>query len=135
MTVMAVHPCFLNNSNFVGDRVAKYAGEHVHQIIRKQPAFEKEDYVNALQDGFVATDTALLEGFYPFCNFRLMQITDRQYEDEPSGCTATAVLITDKNVLYVVRFFPERWSNSGKCGRFTDSAWSERTCYCIIERS
>lgn len=27
---------------------------------------------------------------------------DPNYEDEPSGCTATAVLITDKNVLYVV---------------------------------
>ena len=29
---------------------------------------------------------------------------DRHYEDEPSGCTATAALITDKNVLYVVCF-------------------------------
>lgn len=31
---------------------------------------------------------------------------DRHYEEEPSGCTATAVLITDKNVLYVVCFLP-----------------------------
>jgi hypothetical protein len=45
-----------------GDRVAKYAGEHVHEIVRKQESFEKEDYVKALQDGFVGTDTALLEG-------------------------------------------------------------------------
>jgi protein phosphatase PTC2/3 len=50
-----------------GDRVAKYAGEHVHEIVRKQEAFEKEDYVKALQDGFVGTDTALLEGMY--CGF------------------------------------------------------------------
>jgi protein phosphatase PTC2/3 len=48
-----------------GDRVAKYAGEHVHQIVRKQPTFEKENYALALQDGFVATDTALMEGIYP----------------------------------------------------------------------
>jgi len=46
----------------VGDRVAKYAGEHVHQIVRKQAAFEKGDYVKALEDGFVATDTALMDG-------------------------------------------------------------------------
>ena len=47
---------------FIGDRVAKYAGEHVHQIVAKQPAFEEEDYVKALQDGFVATDAALMAG-------------------------------------------------------------------------
>jgi len=46
----------------IGDRVAKYAGEHVHQIVRKQAAFEKGDYVKALEDGFVATDTALMDG-------------------------------------------------------------------------
>jgi protein phosphatase 2C family protein 2/3 len=49
----------------VGDRVAKYAGEHVYQIVRKQPAFDKGDYTKALQDGFIATDTALSEGIPP----------------------------------------------------------------------
>lgn len=47
-----------------GDRVAKYAGENLHQIVKKQEAFAKEDYVKALQDGFIATDTALLEGVF-----------------------------------------------------------------------
>jgi hypothetical protein len=48
----------------IGDRVAKYAGEQVHQIVRKQPAFDKGDYTKALQDGFIATDTALSEGIH-----------------------------------------------------------------------
>jgi len=52
------------DSPAVGDRVAKYAGENVHQIVRKQAAFEKGDYVKALQDGFVATDTALMDGIF-----------------------------------------------------------------------
>ena len=53
-------------SDFVGDRVAKYAGENVHLIVRKQEAFEKEEYIKALQDGFIATDTALMEGIFGF---------------------------------------------------------------------
>lgn len=35
-----------------------------------------------------------------------MRFIDRHYEDEPSGCTATAALITDNNVLYVVCLVP-----------------------------
>jgi protein phosphatase PTC2/3 len=95
-------------SNFVGDRVAKYAGENVHQIVRKQQAFDQGDYVKALQDGFIATDTALLEGMN--CVWVILLMTaDRHYEDEPSGCTATAVLITEKNVLYVVCISLVHW--------------------------
>ncbi len=58
-------------TDFVGDRVAKYAGENVHLIIRKQEAFEKEDYVQALQNGFLATDTALMEGIFGLFLFGL----------------------------------------------------------------
>jgi hypothetical protein len=58
-TGLADFACF-----WVGDRVAKYAGENVHQIVRKQPAFEKGDYVKALQDGFIATDSALMDGIF-----------------------------------------------------------------------
>jgi protein phosphatase PTC2/3 len=49
---------------FIGDRVAKYAGERVYQIVTEQPAFEEQDYVKALQDGFVATDAALMAGIF-----------------------------------------------------------------------
>ena len=58
-------------TDIVGDRVAKYAGENVHLIIRKQEAFEKEDYVQALQNGFLATDTALMEGIFRLFFFGL----------------------------------------------------------------
>jgi protein phosphatase PTC2/3 len=65
MTDTAVHPsAFATMADFKGDRVAKYAGENVHEIVKKQEAFAKEDYVKALQDGFIATDTALLEGAF-----------------------------------------------------------------------
>jgi protein phosphatase PTC2/3 len=45
-----------------GDKVAVFAGEHVHQIIAKQEAFKKDDLEQALKDGFLATDRAILNG-------------------------------------------------------------------------
>lgn len=45
-----------------GDRVANYAGAHVHEIIAKQEAFKKGDFEQALKDGFLATDRAILGG-------------------------------------------------------------------------
>jgi protein phosphatase 2C family protein 2/3 len=45
-----------------GDRVAQFAGEHIHQIIAKQEAFKKGDIEQALKDGFLATDRAILNG-------------------------------------------------------------------------
>jgi protein phosphatase 2C family protein 2/3 len=69
----------------------------VHQIIKRQEPFEKGNYIDALQKGFVATDTALLEGE----SMTTCLTLDPHYEDEPSGCTATALLVTDKNVAYV----------------------------------
>ena len=45
-----------------GDKVAIFAGEHVHKIIARQAAFHKKDYEQALKDGFLATDRAILNG-------------------------------------------------------------------------
>lgn len=45
-----------------GDRVALFAGENIHQIIAKQEAFKKGDIEQALKDGFLATDRAILNG-------------------------------------------------------------------------
>jgi protein phosphatase 2C family protein 2/3 len=45
-----------------GDKVALFAGENVHQIIAKQEAFKKGDVEQALKDGFLATDRAILNG-------------------------------------------------------------------------
>lgn len=102
----------------------------MHQIVKQQDGFSKEDYIKALQDGFVATDTALQEGE----SYHDMFNVDRHYEDEPSGCTATTLLITDKNVVYVV-CQQEIYLSIGKCWRFTDSSWSQRSRNSIVKGS
>ena len=45
-----------------GDKVAHFAGKNVHQIIAKQEAFRKGNLEQALKDGFLATDRAILGG-------------------------------------------------------------------------
>lgn len=45
-----------------GDKVALYAGDNVHNIIAKQETFKNRDFTQALKDGFLATDRALLRG-------------------------------------------------------------------------
>ena len=45
-----------------GDKVALFAGENIHRIIAKQEAFKNGDYEQALKDGFLATDRAILNG-------------------------------------------------------------------------
>ena len=45
-----------------GDRVAMFAGENIHKIVAKQEAFKKGDVEQALKDGFLATDRAILNG-------------------------------------------------------------------------
>lgn len=67
-----------------GERVAAYSGNNVHKILAKQPAFQSGDYEQALKDGFLATDRALL--------------SDKSYKDELSGCTASAALISDTKI-------------------------------------
>ncbi|CAG5182435.1 uncharacterized protein ALTATR162_LOCUS10160 [Alternaria atra] len=69
-----------------GDKVALYAGEQLHQIVAKQEAFKQGDIKKALQDGFLATDRAIL--------------SDPKYEEEVSGCTAT-VGVLSKDKIYV----------------------------------
>ena len=45
-----------------GDKVALYAGDHLHKIIAKQEAFKSSDFEKAIKDGFLATDRAILNG-------------------------------------------------------------------------
>jgi protein phosphatase 2C family protein 2/3 len=45
-----------------GEKVALFAGENIHNIIAKQDAFKKGDLEQALKDGFLATDRAILNG-------------------------------------------------------------------------
>jgi len=69
-----------------GDKVALYTGDNLHQIVAKQEAFKTGDLKKALQDGFLATDRAIL--------------SDPKYEEEVSGCTATVGILT-KDKIYV----------------------------------
>lgn len=45
-----------------GDKVALFAGENIHEIVAKQETFKKGNYEQALKDGFLATDRAILNG-------------------------------------------------------------------------
>lgn len=67
-----------------GDRVALFAGENVHKIIATQEAFKNGNIEQALKDGFLATDRALLN--------------DPKFEDEPSGCTASVAIISNTKI-------------------------------------
>ncbi|EPE04964.1 protein phosphatase 2c ptc2 [Ophiostoma piceae UAMH 11346] len=67
-----------------GDKVALFSGENLHKIVAKQESFKKGNYEQALKDGFLATDRAILN--------------DPKYEDEVSGCTACVGIITDDKI-------------------------------------
>lgn len=67
-----------------GDKVAQFAGENIHTIIAKQEAFKKGDIEQALKDGFLATDRAILN--------------DPRYEEEVSGCTASVGILSAKKI-------------------------------------
>lgn len=45
-----------------GDKVALFTGENIHNIIAKQDTFKAGNYEQALKDGFLATDRAILNG-------------------------------------------------------------------------
>lgn len=45
-----------------GDKVANFAGQNLHQLIAKTDAFKKKNYEQALKDGFLAADRAILAG-------------------------------------------------------------------------
>jgi protein phosphatase 2C family protein 2/3 len=67
-----------------GDKVAQFAGEYIHQIVAKQEAFKRGDIEQALKDGFLATDRAILN--------------DPRYEEEVSGCTASVGILSSKKI-------------------------------------
>ena len=91
-----------------GDKVAIYAGDNLHKIVAKQEAFKEGDLKKALQDGFLATDRAILSG--KILRFGcepinpgsgLTHCADPKYEEEVSGCTASVGIIS-KDKIYVV---------------------------------
>ncbi|GIZ44167.1 hypothetical protein CKM354_000737200 [Cercospora kikuchii] len=68
-----------------GDKVALYTGEHLHEIVAKQDSFKSKDFEQALKDGFLAIDRAIL--------------SDPKYEEEVSGCTASVGIITHDKIF------------------------------------
>lgn len=54
-----------------GDKVALFAGDTVHKIVANQESFAKGDVEQALKDGFLATDRAILEG-----SFEILLLSD-----------------------------------------------------------
>lgn len=74
-----------NSANVSGNQASIFSGENLHNIVACQEAFAKEDFVNALKDGFLSTDRSLLH--------------DPSFKTDPSGCTATTAIIA-KNRIY-----------------------------------
>ncbi|KAG7663121.1 PTC2 [[Candida] subhashii] len=68
-----------------GEKAAKFTSKHLHNIIRKTEAFQKQDYINALKQGFLACDQAILNDFY--------------MRDDDSGCAATSAIITPTHII------------------------------------
>lgn len=58
-----------------GDKVANFAGENIHRIVAKQENFKNANYEQALKDGFLATDRAILSGMSYSIRHRLMPQT------------------------------------------------------------
>lgn len=90
-----------------GDKVAIYAGEHLHKIIAKQDAFKQKNFEQALKDGFLAVDRAILNGLSSTITRLLARVltnlpcTDPKYEEEVSGCTASVGIITHDKIFVV----------------------------------
>ncbi|ANB12850.1 type 2C protein phosphatase PTC2 [Sugiyamaella lignohabitans] len=66
-----------------GDRVALFSGENVHKIIARQATFDRGEYGQAIKDGFLSTDRAILE----------------EGNVDSSGCAATSAIVTDKSII------------------------------------
>ena len=47
-----------------GDKVAIYTGQSLHKIVAKQDAFKANNFEQALKDGFLACDRAILSGVH-----------------------------------------------------------------------
>ena len=94
-----------------GDKVAHFVGKHVHRIVARQEAFKQGNIEQALKDGFLATDKAILSGEWrspgeisvpqdEAC-MTLKGCADPEHENEPSGCTASVGIISNSQIFVV----------------------------------
>ncbi|GAA5800228.1 phosphatase 2C-like domain-containing protein [Helicostylum pulchrum] len=86
-----------------GEAVAKYSGKKLYKKIIDTPAFERGRYRDAIRTGYYGIDEDLLK--------------DPAFEEDHSGCTAVAALLTRNNVLYVSNAGDSRAVISTRDGR------------------
>lgn len=67
-----------------GEKVAQYAGNHVHKKIVCHPAYKKGDMVEAIKQGFLEIDSDMLK--------------DENMRDELAGTTAVVVLLKNDKI-------------------------------------
>lgn len=68
-----------------GEKTAIFTGETLHKLVKSTESFQKGDYINAMKEGFLNCDQAILR--------------DYDMKDDDSGCAATSVIITPKQVV------------------------------------
>lgn len=86
-----------------GEKVAQFAGENIHKIIAKQEGFKSGNLEQAMKDGFLATDRAILNGNMhdQAQEETLLTRPDVRYEEEVSGCTASVAILTKEKIWVV----------------------------------
>lgn len=67
-----------------GEKAAIFTGLRLHELVALTEAFSRGDYVNALKDGFLLCDQAILQ--------------DDETRNDESGCAATSAIITDHHI-------------------------------------
>lgn len=95
------------SSPLSGERVAKYASEHVFERLVAEEDFKNGNYNQALINSFIQTDADILN------NPTVME--------ERSGATAVTCLITDTSIICVCFCLPLTADRLrlGKCWRFS----------------
>lgn len=67
-----------------GEKTAYFTGQNLHRLIKSTESYKNKDYINALKEGFLSCDQAILK--------------DYDMRSDDSGCAATAVVITQKSI-------------------------------------
>ncbi|PVH13656.1 uncharacterized protein CXQ87_001769 [Candidozyma duobushaemuli] len=67
-----------------GEKAAIFTGLRLHELVVSTDAFKEKDYVNALKDGFLSCDQAILQ--------------DYETRNDESGCAATSAIVTPRHI-------------------------------------
>lgn len=112
--------CNSNHGN-LGDAVAKYSGTELYKKIMDSAAFDRGRYRDAIRMGYYGIDEDLKKGknrvMFGRLTSNLCGSLDARFDNDNSGCTAVAALLTKSNVLYVSNAGDSRAVISTKDGR------------------